>query len=121
MVAIDDATTENGALEFAPRQWKKGQVQLNENGIVVPEEESVMNFQTVSFNAGDVIFFSGYIPHRSLPNHSSKPRRAMIITFNKLAEGEISMIGTMKRNMLSTMVLMMLLIRLVSKGSFKAL
>eukprot|EP01040_Poterioochromonas_malhamensis_P012663 gene12662-13870_t len=88
MVAIDDATIENGALEFAPGQWRKDQVHLTKDGIVVPEEEAAMNFHTIECKAGDIVFFSGYIPHRSKANYSNNPRRAMFLTFNKLSEGD---------------------------------
>lgn len=88
MIAIDDATIENGALEVAPGQWKKDQVQLTENLLITAEAEAAMTFQTIECKAGDVIFFNGFIPHRSKPNNSPHPRRAMFLTYNKLAEGD---------------------------------
>lgn len=88
MVAIDDATLENGCLEVAPGQWVKGQVHLNSDGVVIPEEESNMKFFPLTCKAGDIVFFSGYIPHRSKPNLSNKSRRAMFLTYNSQSDGD---------------------------------
>jgi hypothetical protein len=32
--------------------------------------------------------FSGYTPHRSGPNNSTKSRRAMFLTYNPLSQGD---------------------------------
>jgi 2-aminoethylphosphonate dioxygenase len=88
MVAIDAANIENGCLQVCPGQWSKGQVALNEVGVILPEEEAQMQFHPVECQAGDILFFSGYIPHRSGPNKSTRSRRAMYLTYNPSSQGE---------------------------------
>jgi predicted HD phosphohydrolase/ectoine hydroxylase-related dioxygenase (phytanoyl-CoA dioxygenase family) len=88
MVAIDDATQENGCLQVAPGQWVKDQVHLTKDGVVVPEEESQMSFVPLTCKAGDIVFFTGFIPHRSEANHSAHSRRAMFLTYNPSADGD---------------------------------
>ena len=38
--------------------------------------------------AGAAIFFTSHVPHRSGPNLSPKPRRAIYITYNAASEGD---------------------------------
>lgn len=38
--------------------------------------------------AGDMLFFNGYIPHRSGSNLSNNPRRAVFFTYNPLRCGD---------------------------------
>lgn len=57
-------------------------------GIISTEEESAMSFEVVPYQAGDVLFFSGYVPHRSGPNLSSRSGRAMYLTYNPVSQGD---------------------------------
>jgi hypothetical protein len=41
----------------------------------------------IECKTGDVILFDSYLPHYSEPNRSNTPRRALFVTYNKLAEG----------------------------------
>jgi len=61
-------------------------VPLTPQGIVTPEAEAQMSFIPVPCTAGDVLFFNGYIPHRSNPNLSSCNRRAVFLTYNPLSQ-----------------------------------
>lgn len=88
MVAIDHATIENGCLEVAPGVWREGQVPLTSDGIVTPEAEANMAFRPVECSPGDVLVFTGYLPHRSKGNASTKSRRAMFITYNPASQGD---------------------------------
>jgi hypothetical protein len=63
-------------------------VPLTPAGIVTPEAEATMAFQPVPCSAGDVLFFNGYLPHRSNPNHSAHNRRAVFLTYNPLSQGD---------------------------------
>lgn len=38
---------------------------------------------------GDLLAFDSYLPHRSGPNNTSRPRRALYLTYNKAAEGNV--------------------------------
>lgn len=88
MIAIDASHEQNGCLQMAGGQWVKGQVLLNDQGVVVPEEEAQMNFVPVLCKPGDIVFFSGYIPHRSDKNHTNQSRRAVFLTFNPKDQGD---------------------------------
>lgn len=89
MVAVDDATEENGCLQVCAGQWgKHSNVPLTEQGIVTPEAEKAMVFVPVPCKAGDILFFNGYIPHRSNANMSSRNRRAVFLTYNPKSQGE---------------------------------
>lgn len=108
MVCIDPATIENGCL-YVARNWVTTLIDdeevgedLTENGFVVlPYNEGGMthgsiqkrfcdkiSWLPIEAEAGDVVFFSSYLPHYSEPNKSDKPRRAMFFTHNPLREGD---------------------------------
>jgi predicted HD phosphohydrolase/ectoine hydroxylase-related dioxygenase (phytanoyl-CoA dioxygenase family) len=107
MLTIDPATRANGCLEFA-RGWKvrardeEGWVarwvdnnpllRFNDggpkHGDVVAEIESVLDWEIVETNPGDLVLFDSFVPHRSSPNRSSASRRAMFLTFNAAREGD---------------------------------
>jgi predicted HD phosphohydrolase len=89
MVAVDDATEENGCLQVAPGQWgASSNVPLTDQGTVTAEAEKAMTFVPVPAKAGEVLFFNGYIPHRSNANLSSRNRRAVFLTYNPLSQGD---------------------------------
>lgn len=87
MLAIDAATPENGCLEVCPGIWVKDQVPLTPSGVITAEAEAGMQFLPVQCSPGDVLLFSGYLPHRSGPNRTDKSRRAMFITYNPSSDG----------------------------------
>ena len=38
---------------------------------------------------GDVVYFDSYAPHRSGTNRSSRPRRALYLTYNAASAGDL--------------------------------
>ena len=58
------------------------------HGTIVPELADQIDWIPINAEAGDVIFFTSYVPHYSEPNRSDSSRRALILTFNRLSEGE---------------------------------
>jgi len=88
MVAIDEATKENGCLQFSPGRYGKGDIPLTDTGVVQPDFDKKLNYVFVECKPGDVVFFDGYIPHRSEANTSKSNRRAMFLTYNKASEGD---------------------------------
>lgn len=87
MVAVDRSTLENGCLHVAPGVYKKDQIKLNERGILTPEEDAKLKYIPVECAPGDIVFFTGYIPHRSEANKSANGRRAAFLTYNPLSQG----------------------------------
>jgi ectoine hydroxylase-related dioxygenase (phytanoyl-CoA dioxygenase family) len=87
LIGVDHATAENGALEVVRGEHKKGL--FGAEYAEVPEEfVNKWQWELVELEAGDLVFFDSYVPHRSAPNASTKPRRAMYVTWNKESEGD---------------------------------
>jgi predicted HD phosphohydrolase len=87
MVAIDKATKENGCLEVAPGLHKQGILKNNE-GVTDGQLEKEFEFIDILTNPGDVVLFDSYLPHRSGPNRSDKPRQLAYLTYNAATEGD---------------------------------
>lgn len=87
LVCVDPATRENGCLEVVAGEHRKGL--FGEQRKEIPEEY-VQEFKwlPVETKPGDVVFFDSFVPHRSEPNNSSKPRRILYLSYAKAAEGD---------------------------------
>jgi len=48
-----------------------------------------LDWMPVEVHAGETLWFHSRTPHRSGPNLSSSPRRALYPTYNALAEGDL--------------------------------
>ena len=88
MVAIDDATEANGCLEVVSgahdRLWPTDEV-----GCIQADVAASMAWAPVPARAGDALWFHSRTPHRSGPNRSSVPRRALYPTYNARSEGDL--------------------------------
>ena len=88
MVAIDPATEENGCLEVVTgahdRLWP-----TDAAGCIRPDVVEAMTWRAMPVQAGDALWFHSRTPHRSGPNRSARPRRALYPTYNALAEGDL--------------------------------
>lgn len=88
MVAIDDATRANGCLEVVSgahdRLWP-----VDETGCIQTDVVDSMRWEAKPVQAGDTLWFHSRTPHRSGPNTSPKPRRALYPTYNALSEGDL--------------------------------
>jgi Phytanoyl-CoA dioxygenase (PhyH) len=88
MVAIDDATEDNGCLEVVSgaqdRLWP-----TDEAGCLSDEVVATLGWQAVPLRAGDTLWFGSRTPHRSGPNRSDRPRRALYPTYNARSEGDL--------------------------------
>lgn len=88
MVAIDDCTLENGCLQLVTGGANKPIILPQEkDGSIQKDIANQFKWTPIECRQGDVILFDSYLPHYSEPNHSLHQRRALFITFNKLAEG----------------------------------
>jgi len=88
MVAVDDATVDNGCMEFSDPVDVYNTLPQGNGGTIAEDVEASLPWRTLEAKAGDIVFFNSYIPHRSPSNTSSKSRRAMYITYNRKSEGE---------------------------------
>ena len=88
MVAVDDATEANGCLEVVTgahdRLWP-----TDASGCIRADVVAAMAWRPVPVRAGDALWFHSRTPHRSGPNRSSRPRRALYPTYNALSAGDL--------------------------------
>jgi ectoine hydroxylase-related dioxygenase (phytanoyl-CoA dioxygenase family) len=79
VLAIDDVDETNGPLEFLPGSWRLGHVDRAGGAQrVAAELQRAIEPVAIPMHAGDVVLFGPYALHRSLPNTSSRPRRAFL-------------------------------------------
>jgi len=79
-IAIDDATKENGCMQFLPRSRDNyvAHKHIHITDCEIDESEIDYNkVDVVEVPAGGVIFFLGMVPHQTLKNTSDKSRRAL--------------------------------------------
>ncbi|HAY66914.1 MAG: phytanoyl-CoA dioxygenase family protein [Acidimicrobiaceae bacterium] len=85
-IAVDDANIDNGCLWVLPGSHRTGQLwPTRDHGkpeLFDPTDES-FGFDDeaaipVEVSAGSVVFFNGYLLHRSLPNRSTRRRMALV-------------------------------------------
>jgi len=82
MVAIDVTSPENGALEVWPGLHHSQLPAPPEDPYDVDESQVDLTAgELVSLDAGDLLLFHSLVPHRSAPNRSSRPRRAVFLTY----------------------------------------
>ena len=88
MVAIDDAGEANGCLEVVSgahdRLWP-----TDDAGCIRADVVDSMVWEPVPVRAGDALWFHSRTPHRSGPNSSARPRRALYPTYNARWEGDL--------------------------------
>ena len=88
-IAVDAATPENGCLFFAPGLHQQGLLHLDAHGCIEPQFALTLDWEPVSMQPGDALFFSSYAPHKSPPNKTQQPRRTLYLTYNAAEEGNL--------------------------------
>lgn len=94
-IAMDDATVENGCLWVIPGSHKEGRMYFQEwhadprfdcsheaRGFRWSNDDAV----PVEVKAGSIVFFNGYLLHRSLPNYASVGFRRSLVNHYMSAE-----------------------------------
>ena len=87
MISTDQSTPENGCLEVAPRQHKRGIIGKYDKPLA-GDDLNGMKFEMVPTEIGDVLFFDHFTPHQSKPNNSDKPRSNIYLTYNLESDGD---------------------------------
>ena len=85
-IALDDATIENGCLWVLPGSHRAGvlhQAKDHDNPDEFDPTDEAFGFDdtgavAVEVKTGDVVFFNGYLLHRSMKNRSTHTRRALV-------------------------------------------
>lgn len=86
-VSIDASNRENGCLEMVAGRHTSGLI--GPMWAAIPSElVQTMDWQPVSTEPGDLIFFDSYTPHRSGFNLTNKTRRLLYLSYNKASEGD---------------------------------
>jgi hypothetical protein len=88
MVAVDDAGEDNGCLEVASASHASV-LPVDERGCIADEVVAQLEWMPVPVQAGETLWFHSRTPHRSGPNQSPHPRRALYPTYNALREGDL--------------------------------
>jgi ectoine hydroxylase-related dioxygenase (phytanoyl-CoA dioxygenase family) len=101
MVAIDDMTIANGCLKIVKGNWNElnacQTVQPDVNGspdaggragAIPTAVADDMSFEDLVIDAGTIVVFNAWMPHRSSANKSPFPRRAVFLTYNLAEEGD---------------------------------
>jgi hypothetical protein len=88
MVAVDDATVENGCLEVVSGRHHR-LLPMDERGCIRADVVDALDWVPVPAAAGQTLWFHSRTPHRSGPNRSATARRALYPTYNALSEGNL--------------------------------
>ena len=88
MVAVDDSTLANGCLEVVEAMHHEV-LPTDDTGCVRTDLVATMEWVPVEVPAGWTLWFHSRTPHRSGPNTSSRPRRALYPTYNARSEGDL--------------------------------
>jgi ectoine hydroxylase-related dioxygenase (phytanoyl-CoA dioxygenase family) len=88
LVPVDPMTPENGCLELASF-GERERLPCDERGCLTAAAAAALRWQAVPLAPGDVLFFTSYVPHRSGANRTSAARRALYLTYNSAAEGDL--------------------------------
>ena len=88
LVAVDDADEGNGCLEVV--SGAHGELlETDERGCITARIVEQLGWEPVPVRAGGTLWFHSRTPHRSGPNHSNRPRRALYPTYNAASEGDL--------------------------------
>jgi ectoine hydroxylase-related dioxygenase (phytanoyl-CoA dioxygenase family) len=88
MVAVDDALAGNGCLEVASGVHAEV-LPTGPDGCIRADVVDALDWARVEVRAGQTLWFHSRTPHRSGPNQSRTPRRALYPTYNAVSEGDL--------------------------------
>lgn len=88
LAPIDPMTAENGCLELA-EFGARARLPNDGRGCLPPATAEALRWRPLPLAPGDVLIFTSYVPHRSGPNRSASSRRALYLTYNRAAEGDL--------------------------------
>ena len=87
MIALDYATLQNGCLQVATNDSYQKKVLPQENDKTISRELcKEISWTPIECQKGDVLFFDSFLPHYSETNQSSKARRAISPTYNRMSD-----------------------------------
>jgi len=87
MISTDQSTVENGCLEVAAGQHKRGLIGKYDRPLE-GDDLIGLKFDKVLTEIGDVVFFDHFTPHQSKSNRSNKPRSNIYLSYNLASDGD---------------------------------
>jgi hypothetical protein len=87
MIAVDAADDDNGGLEVVSGRFD-AVLPTDARGCIEPAVAASLAWEPVVVPAGSTLWFHSRTPHRSGPNRSTRPRRAIYPTYNAAREGD---------------------------------
>lgn len=88
LISLCDTDRRNGCLEFA-KMSKFDEILPHTNGIIREDVVDSLEWTPVPTSFGDLVLFNSYVPHKSGANTSDAPRKALYLTYNDAAEGDL--------------------------------
>jgi hypothetical protein len=88
MIAVDDADDTNGGLELVSSCFDRV-LPVDDRGCIHSSIVETLEWEPVPVGAGQTLWFHSRTPHRSGPNYSRHPRRAIYPTYNATREGDL--------------------------------
>lgn len=89
-VSIDPARGDNGAVEvFAGLHHRRLESRPDEPLDVDESRMDLSGSEVAELAAGDLLLFHSLTPHRSGPNRSTAPRRALFFTYTTASHGDV--------------------------------
>ena len=86
-IAIDHSDIENGCLQVSEGEHTRGMLGPKMSPIS-DEYLPGLKWNNIVQEPGDVLFFDGFLPHKSDPNNSVRTRRVILLTYTKVSEGD---------------------------------
>jgi hypothetical protein len=87
LVSVDASTVDNGCLEMVHGHHDRTLLPQNATSEIDPDVAARLSWTPLPTRPGDLVFFDSYVPHRSQPNRSTSPRRALYVTYNPRSGG----------------------------------
>jgi hypothetical protein len=88
MIAVDDAGIGNGCLEVVSGAHDR-LLPTDARGCIAADDVARLSWEPLPVRTGTTLWFHSLTPHRSGPNHSTRPRRALYPTYNAASEGDL--------------------------------
>ncbi len=87
LISIDKSNKKNGCLEFDISGHNHRKLKGKVFKTLKLSELKKPKFKKIELNVGDIVFFNGYIPHRSGKNVSKSNRSQIYLTYNIKKDG----------------------------------
>ncbi len=88
MISVDATHPANGCLEIAPHPGPRTLLPTSADLTIDRGVVDQLAWTPLSTQPGDLVFFDSYLPHRSAPNATDRPRRALYLTYALAREGD---------------------------------